>query len=162
MEGVTHSKLLLHITQHKSGMCWLLVCLSISLNTSLAGADYWFVCLYHTTQVWQVVPISLSIYSMRLELVYTFCEFLVEFSRVNNQTLQKTCIKPYLFTYVPFNVQKTQGKSWKIAIFSSIFRKLSPTQTAYCKNGPQKYAFKQALNGELLPIITGLAPRAFS
>ena len=84
-----------------------------------------------------------SLYGTRLELVYTFCEFLAEVSRVNNQTLQKTCIKPYLFTYLPFNVPKTHGKSWKIEIFSLIFRKLSPTQTAYCKNRPQKYSFKR-------------------
>ena len=81
-----------------------------------------------------------TFYSTRFQLVYTFCEFLAEFSRINNQTLQKTCIKPYLLTYLPFNVWKPHGKSWKIPIFSLIFHKLSPTQTT---NGSRKYVFKR-------------------
>ena len=68
--------------------------------------------------------------------------------RISKQTSQKTCIKLYLFTYLPFNVQKTHGKLWTIAIFSSIFHKLSPSQTS---NGPRKYTFKS----ELLAIYNG-------
>ena len=35
-------------------------------------------------------------YRTSLEVVYTFCKFLVVFLWVNNQTSQKTCIKLYL------------------------------------------------------------------
>ena len=58
--------------------------------------------------------------------LHTFCEFPAEFSWVNNQTLQKTYIKPYLFIYLAFNVRKTHGKSWKITIISLVFCKISP------------------------------------
>ena len=85
--------------------------------------------------LWMVI----NIYSTSLELVYIFCEFLAEFSQVNNESLQKTCIKPYLFTCLHFNVWKSHRKSWKIAIFPSMFCKLLPTQT---ENGPRKYAVK--------------------
>ena len=94
-------------------------------------------------------------YSSRLELVYTFCEFLVEFSRINNYTSQKTSIKLYLFTYLPFILQKTRGKSWKTAIFSSNFQHYRPLKH-------QTDLGNTHSNGELLPIITGLAPRSFS
>ena len=75
-----------------------------------------------------------------LELVYTFCEFLADVSRIDNETSQKTCINLYLFAYLPFILRKTCRKSWKTAIFSSNFVKLLHTQTP---NRPLKYAFKR-------------------
>ena len=72
----------------------------------------------------------------------------MDFLRVNNQTLQKTYIKPYLFIYLAFNVQKTHGKSRKILLFSTIFRVMFFSQIIghrnlhTVKNGPRKYAFK--------------------
>ena len=35
------------------------------------------------------------------------------FPWVNNQTSQKSCIKPYLFEFKAFNLHKNQGKFWK-------------------------------------------------
>ena len=60
--------------------------------------------------------------STRLELVYTFCEFLAEFLRINNQTLQKTCIK--LFVHI-FTFQKCAENPRKIMKNSNIFLKCS-------------------------------------
>ena len=71
---------------------------------------------------WEIIRFVASVqaYSTRLEKLHTFCEFLAEFLRVNNQTSQKTCIKPYVFTYLAFNVQKTHSNSNIFLNFSQI------------------------------------------
>ena len=68
-----------------------------------------------------------------------------------------------MFAYLPFILRKTCGKSWKTAIFSSNFRKLSHTQTP---NGPRKYAFKRRAaayyNGARTSVVLVISQAGFS
>ena len=61
-----------------------------------------------------------EIYGTRLELVYTFCDFLTEFSRLDNETSQKTCINMYLFAYLPLILRKIVENSNIFLEFSQI------------------------------------------
>ena len=71
------------------------------------------------------------IYNMRLEQVYPFCEFLVVFPRVNNQTSQKLTLNHICSA---FNMQKKERKFLEnmdhFLVYSQI---LTHRQSAYCK-----------------------------